>query len=110
MISAWSGENVLNPLPYYSIIPSCNHAVKSFEKYHRQCFSGGNGMYEIESCGPATDYICIKQTDVISKDTGKRCFARVNLPVGAAIGACSEANGVESCYCDSDGWVDTIDY
>ena len=67
-------------------------------------------MYEIESCGPATDYICIKQTDVTSKDTGKRCFARVNLPVGAAIGACSEANGVESCYCDSDGWVDTIDY
>ena len=67
-------------------------------------------MYEIESCGPATDYICLKQTDVTSKDTGKRCIARVNLPVGAAIGACSEANGVESCYCDSDGWVDTIDY
>ena len=82
---------------------SCNQSIDYIKKNsgpQRKCYSGSNGMYELESCGPVDDYVCTKQSD--GNEVGKRCFPRSSLQ-GQADGSCSKQEGYLSCYCDTDG-------
>ena len=85
--------------------PSCNYSVESIEKSYgpqRQCYKGKDGEYQLESCGPVDDYVCVKYE--VNDEVGHDCSS-LPLAEGRAIGTCSENFGIFSCHCDTDGWV-----